>query len=188
MNVNWSIIVAIAMPIITLFIGAWVTHIFENRPNLISYIGFISGHRMEPIEPGQNPIIVNSHSVVLKNTGRSAATNVRIGHYNIPNMSVNVYPDIQYSIKDLPGGGKEILIPTLIRKKEITVNYLYFYPTTWNNVNTHIESDAGKAKVVNVLLQQQVKPWVIKLIWILLTIGCISSLYLIYELINWLVI
>lgn len=187
MNIDWGIIVSIAMPIITLFIGAWVIHISENRPNLISYIGFISGHRIEPTEPGQNAIIVNSHSVILKNTGRSAATNVRLGHNNIPNMSINVYPDIQYTINDLPGGGKEILIPTLIRKKEITVNYLYFHPTTWNNVNTHIESDAGKAKVVTVLLQQQAKKWLIVLVWILLTIGCISSLYLIWELVKWLV-
>lgn len=87
---------------------------------------------------------------------------------------VNISPDIQYEIKDLPAGGKEILIPKLVPKKEITISYLYYPPTTWNEINTHLESDNGPLKVVQVLLQIQPPKWVLWIIWILIIVGLIS--------------
>jgi hypothetical protein len=58
----------------------------------------------------------------------------------------------------------------------------------WQNINTHIESDEGPAKVVTVLLQPQPKPVVLKLVLFLMSLGLISSFYIAYELISWLVI
>jgi hypothetical protein len=167
------------MPIITLFLGALINHLMTSRPKLISHLGFISAHTLKPQADGSPGAIVNTHSVVIRNTGRKAATNVRLGHNFLPN--VNVYPDVAYEVRDLPGGGKEIVFPTLIPKKEISINYLYFAPDTWERVNTYIESDAGPAKVVSVLLQPQAKPWLIRTIWTLVVIGAITCMYLLFE-------
>lgn len=184
MSIDWNLAAAVGMPILTLFIGALINHLLESRPKLISYLGFISSHRLQPQEDGTPGAIVNTHSVVIRNTGRKAATNVRLGHNFLPN--VNVYPDVAYNVNDLPGGGKEIVFPTLVAKKEVTINYLYFAPDTWERVNTHIESDDGKAKVVNVLLQPQVKPWLLRTIWVLIVTGTITCGYLLFGVLRWL--
>lgn len=184
MSIDWNLAAAVGMPIITLFLGALINHLVESRPKLISHLGFISSHRLQPQADGTPGAVVNTHSVIIKNTGRRAATNVRLGHSFLPN--VNVYPDVAYEVRELPGGGKEIVFPTLVPKKEVSVNYLYFAPDTWERVNTHIESDDGPAKVVTVLLQPQPKPWLLKLIWALIVIGVITCGYLLFETIRWL--
>lgn len=183
MNIDWQLASAVGMPIITLFVGALLNHLLESRPKLVSHLGFISSHRLEPNADGSPGAIVNTHSVVIRNMGRKAATNVRLGHNFLPN--VNVYPDVEYEIRDLPGGGKELLFPTLVPKKEVSVNYLYFAPDTWERVNTHVESDAGPAKVVPVLLQPQPRPWQLRAVWTLIVIGIVACAYVLFEGIRW---
>lgn len=89
-----------------------------------------------------------------------------------------VQPDIEYRINDLPGGSKELMFPTLAPKKDIMVSYLYFPPLTYNQINSHIESDAGAAKVVNVLLQPIVPKMVSFIAGLFMLIGLISFLYM----------
>jgi len=185
MRIDWNIVVAVGMPILTLFLGAWINHLFECRPKLISYLGFISSHRLPPQADGNPGPIVNTHSVIIKNMGRKTAINVRLGHTFLP--SFNVYPDIAYNVIELPGGGKEIVFPALVPRKEVHVNYLYFAPVTWQGVNTHIESDDGLAKVVAVLLQPLAKPLQIKITWVLVVVGVISTTYLLFECVHWLI-
>lgn len=146
MSIDWQLAASVGMPIITFFVGALLNHLLESRPKLVSHLGFISSHRLEPNADGSPGAIVNTHSVVIRNMGRKAAINVRLGHNFLPN--VNVYPDVEYEIRDLPGGGKELVFPTLVPKKEVSVNYLYFAPDTWERINTYVESDTGPAKVV----------------------------------------
>lgn len=181
-----ELLVKIAMPIVTLFLGIILNRLIENREKLIAHFGHIAAHKIAAPEEGQEPTVVNTHSVIIKNSGRKAAKNVRLGHNFLPD--INVYPDVEYSVNDLPGGGKEILFPTLIPKKEVTVSYLYFPPDTWSQINTHIESDEGPAKIVQVLLQAQPKPWVLKLIWFLIITGIIGTVYSATEVVRWLVI
>ena len=183
MNIN--LVITIAMPIVIFFLGMLINHLTENREKLISYIGYISSHKLDPIGESKIPIIIHAHSVIIRNNGKKAAKNVRLGHNFLP--SINVHPDTEYSIKDLPGGGKEIFFPTLIPKKEVTISYIYFPPVTWNNINTHIESDEGPAKNVTGLLQTQPKPIVLKAFWVLVIIGIVATLYVAVEIVKWLI-
>ena len=178
-----DLIIKIAMPIVTLFLGIAINRFLENREKLITHLGYIASHKLAPKEDGQEPTTVNTRSVILRNSGNKAAKNVRMGHNFLPDF--NVYPDIEYSVNDLPGGGKELFFPTLTPKKEITISYLYFPPDTWEGINTHIESDEGKAKAVHVLLQPQPKPIVLKVIWFLIIVGLITSVYGAVELFSW---
>ncbi|WP_114324916.1 hypothetical protein [Candidatus Colwellia aromaticivorans] len=178
-----DLIVKISMPIVTLFLGILINRFIENREKLIVHLGYIASHKLAPKEDGRDPTTVNTHSVILRNSGNKAAKNVRVGHNYLPDF--NVYPDIEYSVNELPAGGKELLFPTLTPKKEITISYLYFPPNTWEGINTHIESDEGKAKVVQVLLQAQPKPIVLKVIWFFIIVGLVGTIYSVIELIKW---
>jgi len=175
MMIDWNIVSQIAAPIVALFVGALLNHILTNREKLITHYGHVSGFRLEPTAPDNEPTYVNTHSIIVKNSGRKTATNVRVGHIILPD--IKIYPDIEYHIQDLPGGGKEIIFPKLIPKKEITISYLYFAPTLYNQINTHVESDEGLAKAVNVLLQPQPPKWLIRIIWVLIIYGIVGVFY-----------
>lgn len=170
--IDWSVVATIAAPIIALFIGAALDRYLERRARVVSYLGHASGIRLTRPE---GPVVVNTHSIVVRNSGGRAATNVRLGHSVLPDFQI--FPDIDYSIRDLPGGQKEIFIPTLVPKKEITVTYLYFPPLTWNQVNTHLESDDGPVRVLRVLPTVQLPKWAIIILWALIVYGAIALLY-----------
>lgn len=176
-SIDWPTVANIAMPVIALFIGAGLDRFFEKRSRVISYLGHVSGIGLSRPE---GPLVVNTHSVVLRNAGRKAATNVRLGHWTLPDFQV--FPGIEYTVRDLPGGQKEIVIPVLIPKKEITVTYLYFPPITWNQVNTHLESDDGPIRVIRVLPTLQLPRWALIVLWSLIVYGFIALLYTLWVL------
>jgi hypothetical protein len=182
MTIDWNIVIAIAVPIVTLFLGALLERLLERRPRIISYFGHVSGVR---IMAGEQPQLVFTHSVVFRNIGRKTATNVRLGHNTLPSFSV--FPDIEYQVIDLPEGGKEILFPRLIPTKQVTVTYLYLPPLTADQINTFIESDEGPGKVIPVLLTAQLPRWLLTFIWLLIGYGLVALLYTVYEIIRWIV-
>jgi len=91
--------------------------------------------------------------------------------------SFNVYPDIEHRVDDLPGGGKEIIIPTLVPNEQVTISYLYFPPVTWNQVNGQIKSNEGLARVLQVLPTQQYPSWFNHLVAGLMLTGLIAIIY-----------
>ena len=54
-----------------------------------------------------------------------------------------IWPEIQHHVEDLPGSGREIVIPTLVPGEQITVSYLYFAPVTFDQINAGIRSRKG---------------------------------------------
>jgi hypothetical protein len=186
LEIDWSLVLNIGMPVAMLFLGVAIDRLWADKPKLVSHLGFISSHNVKSSDPDRPDTQVNTHSVILRNTGRKTATNVRLGHTFLPD--IKIYPDIEYFINDLPGGGKEIVFPSIVPKKEVTISYLYFPPDLWNQINTHTESDEGPAKVVNVLLQAQLKPWQNRVIVGILGLGCISAIYIIIQLAQWLMV
>ncbi len=173
--INWEIVTTVGAPIITLFIGAWVTRLFENKANLVSYYGHVASFTHKPAQG--TTLVVNTHAVVLRNTGRTAATNVRLHHFTLPDFTI--YPHLQYSVDELPGGGSDIVIPTLVPGEEITVSYLYFPPLTFARVNAGIKSDQGLARQIPVLLQRIYPKWFNISAALLLLVGIVATLYLI---------
>lgn len=182
MTIDWNVIATMASPIVALFIGAALDRALLNRPRVVSYLGHVSGialHRNE------NPITVNTHSIVIRNAGRWTATNVRVGHNFLPDFQV--FPDTDYHVSDLPGGGKEICFPKLVPDKQVTITYLYFPPVTWQQVNTHAESDDGPVKIIHVLPTAQPPKWALRVLWFLVGFGTLAVVYALYALVVWLV-
>ena len=174
--IDWGVVASIAAPIIALFVGVWVNRKFESRPTLISYYGHISAFVHTP--EGGNPFNINIHSVVLGNTGRKSATNVRIRHSVLPDF--NIWPQVQYDVEELPGGGAEIVIPTLVPGEEVTISYLYFPPITAAEINAVIKSDEGFARAIPVLLERQYPTWLYVSAALLMLVGAVAVLYMIY--------
>lgn len=181
MVIDWGLVATLVSPILALFIGAWFDRFLAGRPRIISFLLHASAVTMHG---AANPITVNTHSIVIRNPGRKTATNIRVGHNLLPDF--HVWPDIHYEIKDLPGGGKEILIPRLAPQKQITIAYLYFPPLTWQQVNTQTEVDDGLAKIVNVLPTVQPPAAMRYLLWLLAGYGLLALLYSLYALALWL--
>ena len=176
MAIDWNAVATIAAPIITLFLGVWVNRRFENRAVLISYFSHVSAFQHTP--PGGQLIHVNTHSVVLRNTGRQSATNVRLHHTVLPNF--NIWPTIVHHVDTLPDGTRDIVIPTLVPGEQITISYLYFAPLTVGQVNSGIKCDQGFARAIPVLLQRQFPWWVNLIVGVLMIVGLVAVLYLLY--------
>lgn len=183
MDINWELVVNICMPILTLFLGIWLQPFFEVKEKIIAHYGHVSSFKLKKSDENEQDKWIYTHSVIVRNTGRKPASNLRLGHNVLPDNFI-VQPDIENRINALPGGSKELIFPTLAPKKDIMISYLYFPPLTYNQINSHIESDAGAAKVVNVLLQPIVPKMVIFIAWVLMLIGLISCVYMFISLIG----
>lgn len=183
MNIDWTIVATIAAPLLAALIAVWLDRWFENRPKLVVYYGHVSEFDIKPQEEGQQEFKIHTHAIVVRNTGNRPAKNVRVGHAVLP-PNFKVLPIINHHVEDLPGGGKEIVFPNLVPKKQVTISYLYHPPLTWNQINTHVESDEGTAKVIEVLLIPRISKWLQKLIIILTLTGATAVIYIIYWLLK----
>ena len=74
-------------------------------------------------------------------------------------------------MSDLPGGGQEILFPSLVPNEQITVSYLYLPPVTWDQINLGVKSDEGFAKVIRVIPMRLYPKWLNKLAAVFLLAG-----------------
>lgn len=175
MKIDLNAYFTLLAPILALFVGAILNRYFVRKAKLLTYISNVSSFKIS--KDVDIPYFVYTHSIVIKNTGGKTSNNVKIGHTNLPNF--NIYPEIQYNIVNLPHGGKEIIIPSLVPDEQVIINYLYFPPLTWDKVNTHVKSDEGFAKVINVLLTPQYSHTFKYLILIMLIIGLTTVMYFI---------
>jgi hypothetical protein len=173
-TIDWNLVVQVAVPIATLFLGAWVTQWFEKQPSLTTYFGHVSAFQ-HTLDDGTKAAIY-THSVVIHNAGKKTANNVRLRHNTLPGFQI--YPSVDYKVVDLPDGAKEIVVPTLVPKEQITVSYLYFPPLTYAQVNAGIKSDEGLAREIPVLLQRQYPQWFNLSALLVLFVGLIAILYL----------
>ncbi len=184
MPIDWNLAANVTVPVATLLIGAWVERLFAERPKVISYLAHASAITVRP--PNGTSFIVHTHTIVLRNGGRRPAVQLRVGHAHFPNFSV--YPDVAYEVVALPGGGKELVFPSLGPKEQVTISYLYYPPETWQNINTHVKSDEGPARFLTVLPTAQLSPWMLLAIRGVLLVGCATILYLLIRLITWLAV
>ena len=177
MTIDWGMVVAVTMPIITLFFGVLINRKFESRPVLITYYSHISSFQINP--PDQEVTAVHTHSVVLRNAGRKSATNVRLHHHHLPDF--NIYPSVAHQTETLPDGSRDIVIPTIVPGKELTVSYLYFPPAVYTDINRGIESDEGLATEIPVLLQRIYPNWFNVSALVLMLVGLVTLGYLAYR-------
>jgi hypothetical protein len=168
-QIDWMLLATIASPLLAVLLGAWLNHIITGRPRLLSYLVHASAITTRRQPGGVEPMTVFTHSIVVRNTSRQNANNVRLGHCVLPDFTI--YPSISYQVVQLPDGSMEILIPKLVRSEQVTVSYLYFPPITWDKINLYTKSDEGFAKIVSVLPTPPAPRSLVLAVWSLAFIG-----------------
>lgn len=179
MNIDWDLVLKILVPFATLVLGKYLDQLLARKPKLISYVGHVSSFTMQ----NENRTQVHTHAIVVRNAGRQTANNVRIGHHVLPDYQL--FPAVQHKVEQVPKGGPEIVIEKLVPGEQVTVSYLYFPPLTWAQVNAYSKSDEGLARILKVIPSPQPPPWVTRLLWLLVSIGVMSCIYVIVQLIRW---
>ena len=176
--VDWQVFATVAVPILTLFLGAWVNRRFESRPVLLFHWGHVSSFNYQKGDGTTG--IVNTHSVVIRNAGRRAATNLRLSHTILPDF--NIYPAVEYEVRTVQNSGPDIVIPIIVPSQHLTISYLYFPPVTFDNVNASVKSDEGFATPIPVLLQRQYPTWYTIVAGVLIILGLSALIYGLIEL------
>jgi hypothetical protein len=172
-NIDYNLVWNIAVVFISPFIYFAINNFLDSRKKLISHYGHIGVFKLHN---GDN---VFTHSVVIRNNSHKPITGIRLWHNVLPE-SVDVYPkNIEYSKTD-----KEIIIPKLVGKEEITFSYLYFPPITYDQINKSIKSDSGFVKHIETIIVPKVPKWLIFTIYFLMTIGLITTIYFFFQLLK----
>ncbi|WP_462137566.1 hypothetical protein [Candidatus Mycalebacterium sp.] len=177
MTFDYWLLLQIAVPVVTLFIGGWINRKFEKKSNLVTYLGHVAAHI--DTKPGSTPLEIHTHEIVVANTGRKSAKNVRIFHHYLP--SFNLYPEIEYSVKKLQTG-QEIVIPTLVPGEQVRISYLYFPPIIYKEINSGVKCDDGIANFIEMVPMKRYPTWFNVLVSIFVVLGVISLLYIIIRL------
>lgn len=149
MDVNCSVVATVAAPIIAPFVGRLSESDARRRPRLIAYFTHLGG---------ADRVGVQTHGIVIRNIGRRPATDVRVRHNYLP-QDFNVFPDIERSVLNLPGGGAEIVFPALVPKEQVSIAYLYFPPVVYNQIHSGVRHSDGFATEVTALPTPQYPPW-----------------------------
>lgn len=183
MQIDWLVVATIAGPLLGAIVGAPLVRMLERRPNVITWLGHASAVQITPAQGGP-AFWVYTHAVVIRNAGKMSATNVRLGHNHLPNFSV--YPNVSYQVSPLPAGGSEIVFLTLVPNEQITITYLYYPPTTWDQINAYTKSDQGIARSITVLPTPAQPMWVLRIAAVVLFLGAVATLYLVYLFGRWL--
>lgn len=179
-KIDWNIVAAFASPIIALLAGIFIDRWFRERPRLMTYLGHASAFKVR-LEDGV-AFDVHTHAIVIRNTGRRVANNVRISHGVFP-PNVTVFPAIDYRIVELPDGGKDLVLSAIVPGEQITVTYLYYPPVTWAQVNTFVKFDEGYARTVTAIPSVQQPSWLRLTTGALALVGALTLLYLFWHLI-----
>lgn len=180
MESNFDVFAKILAPALTAVAGFLIKRYLEARPKLITYLI----HSSTITLPSENSTLVNSHSIVVRNAGKKTAHNVRIGHYSLP--AFQIFPQLMHEVTAGANGSAELLVPTLVPGEQITLSYLYFPPTTFNQINAYCKSDEMAAKYLNVIPTTQPNKFQITTAWLLMFVGASTLLYwLIYWLLAW---
>jgi hypothetical protein len=180
MPFDLDLTVKIAVPLVAAVLGKYAERWLTRRPKLISYLGHASAFTLRGTEAVIN---VHTHAIIVRNAGRTATHNVRIGHYVLPD-NFQLSPAIPHTVEKKEGNIAEIIIPILVPGEQITISYLYFPPLLYNQIHAYTKSDEGYAKILNVIPTPQYPKWMSRCIWALVFMGAVSLIYLLVELIR----
>ncbi len=175
MQIDWNLVKEIIIVVVSLVIGGFVKQWFERKPRVVYFVSHASSFRLKDIERDED-LWSNTHSIILRNTGRRTAKNVRISHRD-QSIQFNIFPSIRYEVSNLPDGGAEIVIGQLVPKEVIEISYLYFPPLTYLNVMGEIKHDEGFAQLQPVLFQRQFPKALNIIVGILTLLGAITLIY-----------
>lgn len=170
----------IAVALFLVIVGAYLNHWLVRKPRLIAYQGHVSDFAF-PM-PENKTVDIYTHSIVVKNVGGKVANNVRLGHHaNFKAENFQIRPQVDFSINETKNDVREIILPCLLPREEVTVSYLYLDAFTIEQIYVYIKSDEVLARSVTVLPTQQYPAWYMNVLRILLLVGLCTVLYALWK-------
>ncbi|MDF1680256.1 hypothetical protein [Ponticaulis sp.] len=169
MEIDWNLVVQIIIPLVAAFFGAVAFQVIERKPKLNAWFLHAGATKVKDMN-------FYTHVIVLKNAGRKTASGVRISHHALPDFSI--YPDTEYKIIELPGGGKEIFLDSLVPGQSINVSYLYYAPLRLEQIHNGIRFADGVATQIPIRATPIVSKQVEITAGILMLVGFITLIYL----------
>jgi len=164
-----------AFSVVLIFVTAAVTRWFERKPKLITYVSHSASFTYSTGHGGKEA--VNTHTLVIRNTGSKAATNVRVGHNHLPE-DFDISPKRTFKVESIGDGEcSDIVFDTVAPSEQITISYLYFPPVFADQIIGLVKSDEGIAKGIDVWLTRRFPPWVNFLITFHVVIGASTIVY-----------
>lgn len=176
MDFTLDAVVKLAAPFLTAVIGVLAKIYSDAKPKLVSFMihSFAIPTRNQN-QPDNGPIIVHTHTIAVRNSGKKTATNVRIGHNSLPDFQI--HPPLNHEVTRNQDNTGEILIPSLVPGEQIAIAYLYFPPQTYQDINSYCKSDEVLAKYVNVVPTIPAGKIQLFTLWSLVFIGASSLVY-----------
>lgn len=116
MPIDFAMVQRIAEPLIGGVLLALALRALERRPRVVVFYGHVGAFQLQPSAHGPGGA-VHTHSIVIRNSGKLTAHNVRVAHtlpLASPTINVSVHPQTFYTQTTLPTGGDEILFGTLV--------------------------------------------------------------------------
>lgn len=171
MDINIEVIGKLLAPVITAVLGFIGKKYLEARPKLITYLVHASA-----IPFGEDrEVTVNTHSIVVRNSGERTAHSVRIGHNFLP--AHQIFPQVGHEIVSGVNGAAEIVVPTLVPGEQVTISYLYFPPRVWSEVHSYCKCDEMAAKYINIVPSPQLGKLQVAIMWGLIFVGASTLVY-----------
>ncbi len=177
---DWHAVGVIAGWVLPAIAGGIVTWLFERRPKLMAWFPASAAVTLTQVTGAQSPPVVHTHTVIIRNRGRKAATNVRVGHNILPAFSVYP-PSLNYTTVKLKGSEEQIVFPVLPPRMQVQINYVYFPPLTYNQIHAGISSDEGPASAQDVVINPRPHLPAFLVAWTLWAVGLVGVLYAIYK-------
>lgn len=174
MEIDFGIAAKVLSPILAAIIATVTKWYLDGRPRLTTYLVHASAIPLPAQQGGAQQ--VNTHTVVVANTGKKTAHNIRVGHTYLP-PSHQVWPPVTHTISTSPSGGAEIHIPTLVPGEQVFISYLYFPPVTWQQVNAYAKSDECMARAITVIPSPQLNKLILAALWAVLFVGASTLIY-----------
>ncbi len=178
MTIDWIVVSQIAAPILAAALGAVAHWWFTRGPRLVVYFGHTSSFtiRWDQSDPNLKTTL-HTHTLIVRNMGRAAANNVRVGHYVWP-AYFDVQPPMQHRVEDVPNSNtKEIVINKMVPRDEVHISYIYYPPLTWQRIHSLVKSDEGQATGWLVALQRVLPKWFNVQATVVYLIGIVAIVY-----------
>lgn len=182
MNFDPELAARIFAPLVSLLVGVVVKRYTEARSLLTQFVGHVSQFTIND----EARTRVFTHAIVIRNTGRKSANNIRVGHTVLP-PNIELFPNVSHEIKRNTDGSGEIIVECMVPKEQVTISYLYYPPLTWDRIHTYTKSDDGMAKIISVVPMTPPSRILVGAMVFLTFIGTSYVVYWLFKLAVWLV-
>jgi hypothetical protein len=172
--VDWELLLKALAPVVSL-VTLMVAE--SKRSKLFVWLVHGSTHPL-PNNAGS----IHTHAIIIANTGRKSATNIRIHHHNMP-PSINMHPPVPYTTQAYTGG-TSINIDRIVPHQQIQISYLYAPPLIWRDIGAIVSSDDGYAKEIAVAPTRQFPAIVNAAFAVLGFLGLSTVIYYVMKLIR----